>query len=94
MTTKKNFTVAISVAVKATDEKIALELLDKVLKARKWDYTKIGKVTESEIVQVATKKIAKPKAIKEKGAVKKQEENKKLEPVNAFPNGIGPNTLD
>ena len=65
MTTKKKITVAISIEVKAVDEKTALTLLDKVLKARHWDYTPIGPVKVSELPQ-KEKKVVKEKSKKKK----------------------------
>lgn len=48
MTKKKIFTTNLTVSVKAVDEKIAIELLSKMLEARKWSFKFEGKVVESE----------------------------------------------
>jgi hypothetical protein len=49
MTKKKIFTVVATVAVKANDEKTALELFSKVLKARSWDFKFDSKIVATEI---------------------------------------------
>jgi hypothetical protein len=63
MTKKKIFTTNLSVSVKAVDEKTAIELLSKVLEARKWAFKLEGKVVESEVAK--SDKLAKFRPAKE-----------------------------
>jgi len=66
MTKKKIFTTNLQVSVKAVDEKTAVELLSKVLEARKWTFKLEGKITESEVAK--SDKLAKFRPAKEKVA--------------------------